>query len=103
MRIAASDINEALTPIDSSNRNYILDRTATEIIGTGESKASSKIDAAVAKRLESEPDVKQGLINMHIDGEDAAVIYRSSGYNGWTYLTVVSIGELKKESRQIVD
>lgn len=103
VRIAASDIGEALSSIGSSNRYSILDRTGTEIVGAGESGEYGEINTAVAKRLESEPEERRGLFNMQIDGEEAAVIYRSSGYNGWTYVSVVSIGDLTKESRKIAE
>jgi AraC-like DNA-binding protein len=101
VRIAAADIEGALSSSNPSNRYYILDRTGTKIVGAGESGEYGEINAAVADRLESEPEERLGLFNRQINGEEAAVIYRSSSYNGWTYISVVSIGELTKESRKI--
>ncbi|MDQ0062502.1 AraC family transcriptional regulator [Paenibacillus harenae] len=103
IRIAASDIWEALSSSNPSDRYYILDHTGTKIVGAaaGESGGYDEINAAVAKRLESEPEERLGLFSMQTGGEEEAVIYRSSGYNGWTYVSVVSIGELTKESRKI--
>ena len=35
------------------------------------------------------------------DGSDYKVIYRKSDYNNWTYLSIIKISELNKQSRSI--
>lgn len=104
VRISASDIRDALMPGNSSNRNYILDRTGTDMLATAEVKEGyQEINRAIANKLEAEPGNKQGLFNTHLGNEEVAVIYRSSGYNGWTYVSVISIDEMTKETRKIAE
>ncbi|WNQ13238.1 helix-turn-helix domain-containing protein [Paenibacillus aurantius] len=103
VQMAAAEINHALASSDSSNRTYILDRTGAEILGPGSKEENAPINRAVAGHLESEPEKKLGLFNLKTNGEEDAVLYRSSSYNGWTYVSAVSIGELKKETRKIAE
>lgn len=103
IRIAAADIAKVLVSSDSSNRSYILDRTGEEIPGAGGGgkTAYQAVNAAVVQRLEAAPDSGQGQFNMELESGEEAIIYRSSGYNGWTYVSAVAIGEITKETRKI--
>jgi YesN/AraC family two-component response regulator len=42
-----------------------------------------------------------GQYNASNDGSDYKVIYRKSAYNNWTYLSIIKISELNKQSRSI--
>ncbi|WP_159887802.1 helix-turn-helix domain-containing protein [Paenibacillus puerhi] len=102
IRILASEITDALASSNSSSRSYIFDRSGTSILDSESKKEpSGEIHRAVAEHLASDPAQQAGLFNMRVDGEEVAVMYRSSSYNGWTYVSVVSIGELKKETQKI--
>lgn len=102
VRISAADIREALLPGNPSNRNYILDSTGADILVTAEVKEGYReINRVIAGKLEAEPENRQGLFNTHLGNEEVAVMYRSSGYNGWTYVSVISIGEITKEPQKI--
>ncbi|WP_438444168.1 helix-turn-helix domain-containing protein [Gorillibacterium sp. sgz5001074] len=104
IRIMASEIQAMLSSPDSTspNRSYLLDRTGADILKSGsEAEPYPEMNRAVLSRLESDPEHRPGLINMKLGGKQAAVLYRHSDYNGWTYVSVVPIGELKKETRKI--
>lgn len=102
VRISAADIREALIPGNPSNRNYILDRTGADFLVTTEVKEGYReINRVIAGRLEAEPENKQGIFNTQLGSEEVAVMYRSSGYNGWTYVSVISIGEITREPQKI--
>jgi two-component system, response regulator YesN len=101
IRIVISDIQDALAS-SNTDRSYILDRYGADIIGSELDKEHYiEINQAVTSRLESDPEHSPGLFNMKLNGEEIAVLYRSSSYNSWTYISVVSIGELKKETKKI--
>lgn len=103
IRIVASEINDALSSATSKS-SYILDRSGVNILGAGANKEGyEEINAALADRLNSRPDQSFGLFNMKLNGEEVAVLYRSSSYNSWTYVSVVSIGDLKQETRKIAE
>ncbi|RCW49571.1 helix-turn-helix domain-containing protein [Paenibacillus prosopidis] len=103
IRIVASEINDALSSA-TSNSSYILNRSGVNILGAGANKEGyEEINAALADRLQTRPDQQFGLFNMKLNGEEVAVLYRSSSYNSWTYVSVVSIGDLKKETRKIAE
>ena len=54
VRISAADIREALIPGNPSNRNYILDRTGTDILVTAEAKEGyQEINQVIARRIGS--------------------------------------------------
>jgi len=102
VRISASDIRDALMSGIPANRNYVLDRTGADILATAEVKEGFReINRTIANKLVEDSENKQGLFNTRLGSEEVAVIYRSSGYNGWTYVSIISIGELTRETRKI--
>ncbi|TYP78977.1 helix-turn-helix domain-containing protein [Paenibacillus methanolicus] len=104
IRIVSSEIKNALTFPDAQNRSYVLDRSGADILGTEASRQSNQaVNRAVAERLASGSDQPSGLFNMKAGGEEVAVLYRASAFNSWTYVSVVSIGELKKETQKIAE
>jgi YesN/AraC family two-component response regulator len=46
-------------------------------------------------------DHNTGQYNMEIDETDYKVTYRKSSYNGWTYLSLIKISDLNKQSSSI--
>ncbi|MBD0384047.1 helix-turn-helix domain-containing protein [Paenibacillus sedimenti] len=104
VRISASDIRDALAADNSPSRNYILDRSGADILATAKMREGYReVNLAIAKRLAELPDIRQGLFNTRLNKEEVAVLYRSSGYNGWTYVSVISIDEITRETRKIAE
>ncbi|KRE98523.1 AraC family transcriptional regulator [Paenibacillus sp. Soil766] len=104
VRIIASEIQEALASSDTSKRSYILDRSGVSILGGDSNNARyAEVNKAVTSRVESDPERKPGLFNTKLGGEEVAVLYRASSYNSWMYVSVVSIGEMKKETQKIAE
>ncbi|WP_028549424.1 helix-turn-helix domain-containing protein [Paenibacillus sp. UNC451MF] len=103
IQIAAADIRSILTPnsIPGSNSNYILDSTGQAFLSSSEQKtAYADINRTVLEQVGSLPQ-KQGFLNAKLNGKEVAVLYRASGYNGWTYVSVVSIAEITKDTKKI--
>lgn len=103
IRIVATEIDEALMASShTSSRNYIMDHTGSDIMkSNSDRELYTQINADVIRRLESAPEQASGIFNTKLDGEEVAVMYRSSNFNDWTYISVFSIEELKKETWKI--
>jgi two-component system, response regulator YesN len=102
IRITASEIQEVLTASNTSNQSYILDRSGANILQSEPGKEEyEEVNRAVLSRLESDPEHQPGLFNMKAGGKEVAVLYRYSPYNSWTYVSVLPIGELKRETDKI--
>lgn len=43
----------------------------------------------------------KGQYNVHLNGSDYKVTYRKSSYNDWTYISMIKISELNKQSNSI--
>ncbi|UQZ36149.1 AraC family transcriptional regulator [Paenibacillus sp. PK3_47] len=85
-----------------SSRNYILDRAGEDILAAeADKKRYKEINSAVVQQLQADTDQPAGIFNTRLDGKEAAAMYRSSSYNSWTYISVVDIGEMKKDTRKI--
>ncbi|WP_166244660.1 helix-turn-helix domain-containing protein [Paenibacillus turpanensis] len=104
VKIAASDFRQALTPGNLADSNYIMDRSGSSILTAAATAADTDyrlMNEAIMKRLEAEQAKREGLFNTNTGDDQAAVIYRTSDYNGWTYVSVISIAEITKETRKI--
>ncbi|NQX44424.1 AraC family transcriptional regulator [Paenibacillus tritici] len=101
--IVLSEIQDVMElSSNASSRNYILDRTGADILAAEPDKTRyDDINREVLNRLTSDTERPSGILNTRLDGKEAAVMYRSSGYNSWTYISVVDIGEIKKDTREI--
>ncbi|MBE1444463.1 helix-turn-helix domain-containing protein [Paenibacillus sp. OAS669] len=102
VQIAAADIRAMLTPNhgSSSSSNYILDSSGQAFLASSDSTAAyADINRIVQERSGSARE-QQGSFNARMNGREVAVLYRSSGYNGWTYVSVASIAEMTKDTKK---
>jgi two-component system, response regulator YesN len=102
VRIAAADLEEAMMSGDPENRSYILDRSGLDILSSpAEAEEYQALNQEIAQRLSSDADHKQGLFHTQLGLKEVAVLYRTSGYNSWTYVSVISIADITKDTQQI--
>lgn len=102
VKLAAADIRAAVASPEPANRNYILNGSGTDILGSPDTELSYReINRAVMQQLQAEPGKEQGLLHTRIDGKEAAVLYRPSSYNDWTYVSVIALAEITGEARKI--
>lgn len=97
VRISAAELKGALAPHNHLGNHYILDKQGESFIGASndmplEAGIRDKIAAMKASGERS---------GMFQTADGLAVQYRSSSYNGWTYMSVVSVGELREQPRKI--
>jgi two-component system, response regulator YesN len=104
IRVMASDINEALNSPASTNYSYVLDRAGAGILGVGQPQTGYEtVNRAVLERLGANPEQPAGLFHTRMEGKEVAALYRTSAYNGWTYVSLLSIEALRAESRAIAE
>ncbi|MCS7463507.1 helix-turn-helix domain-containing protein [Paenibacillus doosanensis] len=78
--------------LDSEGQNFLLDDSETD--------SNAEIHALVAEKVR-ETGEDSGFFNAYVHDEELGVTYRSSSYNGWIYVSVVSIEDITKQSKKI--
>ncbi|UQZ83276.1 HTH-type transcriptional regulator YesS [Paenibacillus konkukensis] len=101
VHISAADLRDALAPDNRLGINYILDSSGQAFLSSREQKSSyADINRDIFERVTLQGQ-KQGYMNAEWNDKDVAVLYRTSGYNGWTYVSVVSIADITKDTQKI--
>jgi two-component system, response regulator YesN len=101
LQIMASDIKGSLSPGNMLGSQYVLDKSGKAFLSTPREKADyAEINRQITARLSSAEN-KNGFFYSHAGGKKVGVTYRSSTLNGWSYVSVVSLSEITKETRKI--
>jgi two-component system, response regulator YesN len=93
-----SEVKNHLTNSDKLGFHYILDKNGINIIsepGTG------KYDSIQSTILKQASLSKEGFFSAEVEGSERIVTYRVSPYNGWIYVSVVSLDDITVESKKI--
>ena len=59
------------------------------------------LDESLRNSVQQLPEERTGQYTTNIDRQSFAVTYRKSDYNGWTYVSVVTLDQLTRSSREI--
>ncbi|WP_248930367.1 helix-turn-helix domain-containing protein [Paenibacillus hamazuiensis] len=101
VQISASELRGLLAPSNRLGSNYILDQSGQAFLSDAKQKAAyGEINQTVSS-LAVNPKQKEGILSARANGKEVAVLYRSSGYNGWTYVSVVSVTDITKDTEKI--
>ncbi|OXM87124.1 helix-turn-helix domain-containing protein [Paenibacillus rigui] len=101
VQISTADLKEGLAPSSKLGSSYVLDKAGQAFLSSSADKAATaEINGHIAKALQADGR-KQGVLRSELEGEEVAVLYRSSGHNGWTYVSIVSIAEMTKATKNI--
>lgn len=80
---------------------YVLDREGHNfLLEDNEVDNSQGIQTLVADRIR-ETQEDSGFFNAYVNDQELGITYRSSPYNGWTYISAVSIQDITKQSKKI--
>ncbi|WP_282940356.1 helix-turn-helix domain-containing protein [Paenibacillus sp. RC67] len=80
---------------------YVLDREGRNfLLEDNEVDNNQAIHALVADRVR-ETQEDSGFFNAYVNDKELGISYRSSPYNGWTYISAVSIQDITKQSKKI--
>ncbi|MCZ8518568.1 MULTISPECIES: AraC family transcriptional regulator [Paenibacillus] len=101
VHLGKDDLQGLLAPKNRLSSNYVLDASGHAFLASEEEQtALGEINRTITG-LPANPQGKMGSFNAKAGGEEVSVLYRTSAYNGWTYVSLVSRGEITKEPKKI--
>ena len=91
-----------LQTVNNENESFIiLDDQGQIISHTDQSLIGEKYKNQDVLQFLTENDEELGQINSTLDGVEYKITYRTSSYNNWTYLSLVKLTDINKQSRSI--
>jgi two-component system, response regulator YesN len=81
-------------------RAFILDEQGDDFLSSEVQKESRKEIYAKITEMKDKGS-QEDYFNAYINEEEMGVIYLGSTYNGWTYVAMVSVSEITRQTKQI--
>ncbi|MFD0682266.1 MULTISPECIES: helix-turn-helix domain-containing protein [unclassified Paenibacillus] len=100
IEIMKSELQELLTQNTKLGEIYVLDGRGNNFLVEENANKYQDINSQIVN-IVSATNQASGFFNSHSTNNKVGVTYRVSPYNGWIYVSVVSIEEITKESRKI--
>ncbi|CAG7649557.1 helix-turn-helix domain-containing protein [Paenibacillus allorhizosphaerae] len=94
-----NQISNLLTQNNNLGDSYVLDRKGSNFLSNASADKYGEINAMVMERVTQDPQ-SSGFFNAYAGKKEFGVTYRQA-YNGWMYISVVSIDEITAQSRKI--
>ncbi|NQX63070.1 helix-turn-helix domain-containing protein [Paenibacillus qinlingensis] len=101
MSIPIYDVNSLINKDTAMGNVLLLDDQAVVFAGNSANLLGKQIQELQIGWNPSISTAEQGFYTSRSERERVGISYRKSNYNGWTYVSVVSIDELNKESQGI--
>ncbi|MDF2921428.1 MAG: transcriptional regulator, AraC family [Paenibacillaceae bacterium] len=104
--IAESELSRLLSGDNRIGSILMLDKDYRLLSRSGpEQPGLEQLSAEVQRRgempVQSRQMAQSGQFNVELDGDNTSVIMRKSSYNGWTYVSAISIQDITRDSRSI--
>jgi two-component system response regulator YesN len=101
VEIANNEVKELLSSNNKLGEVFLLDRGGKDFLTEGSELGSNReIHSLVAERIMATKE-ESGFFNAEVNGEDMGILFQSSPYNGWLYVSAVSIKDITMQSRKI--
>ncbi|WP_028549521.1 helix-turn-helix domain-containing protein [Paenibacillus sp. UNC451MF] len=101
VEILNSQVKNLLVNNKKLGEVYVLDREGHNfLLEDNEVDNNQAIHALVADRVRDTQE-DSGFFNAYVNDKELGISYRSSPYNGWTYISAVSINDITKQSKKI--
>ncbi|NHN29128.1 helix-turn-helix domain-containing protein [Paenibacillus agricola] len=101
VEIANSEVKDLLSSNNKLGEVFLLDSNGQDFLSEGSDMDSNKeIHSLVAERIIATKE-QSGFFNADLLGRDMGITFRSSSYNGWIYVSAVSIKDITKQSKKI--
>ncbi|RAV02644.1 helix-turn-helix domain-containing protein [Paenibacillus sp. YN15] len=101
VRISGRDINKLLLKNSQPGTVMVLDNHCRVLAAADETMVGTDLQAVPYVRTISGTNASNGYIESEVNGDTAGISFIKSRYNGWTYLSVISIKDITKESTMI--
>ncbi|WP_177237974.1 helix-turn-helix domain-containing protein [Paenibacillus sp. 1_12] len=99
-KITSAELNKILSNSASLGKTMILDEDYRVIGSTNDSDVGKSLWGYGEKLLRPKAE-QEGYFESEFEGEASGVTFLKSAYNGWSYIYVIPISEITKESRVI--
>ncbi|MBP1965454.1 helix-turn-helix domain-containing protein [Paenibacillus aceris] len=101
VQVSTDEIRGGLASNNQLGTNYVLDQKGNAFLSTPEDQAAFReINTIITNKISGDTD-KRGFFKAKVGEEQVGVSYLSSGYNAWTFVSVVSISEMTQASKKI--
>ncbi|WP_409343810.1 helix-turn-helix domain-containing protein [Paenibacillus sp. MBLB4367] len=101
LQIPVQYLQKMVTLEQKGHTIMIVDSSDRILAHEDSSKLASDVSGLSYIQRAKQSDKDSGVLSASSADGDISVIYRKSSYTGWTYFSVVSIGEITKDSRSI--
>ncbi|MDF2923277.1 MAG: hypothetical protein K0R57_2191 [Paenibacillaceae bacterium] len=98
VQTSSRDINKLLLKSSQAGNVMVLDENFRVLAAADEAAVGADMQALMELR---DSNASSGYLESEVNGDMAGISFIRSPYNGWTYLSVVSIKDITKESRII--
>ncbi|ACX65091.1 AraC family transcriptional regulator [Paenibacillus sp. Y412MC10] len=101
LQITAKDIRSMLEPVNLRASQYILNEQGEAFLSPVQDReAYRSINGEVLSRIGQSVE-PQGAFHAESEGNKVSVLYTKSDYNGWTYVSVVSLDKVTDQTGNI--
>lgn len=101
LQITAKDIRSMLEPVNLRAAQYILNEQGDAFLSPVQDReAYRSINGEISARIQ-QSDQLQGAFHAESEGKKVSVLYAKSEYNGWTYVSVVSLDKVTDQTGNI--
>jgi two-component system, response regulator YesN len=98
--ILSSEIRNYLNRSQSLGQHYIIERNGENILSDPSVDKYSLINDDIIEKINTTGE-SSGFFTANTDDEELGIMYRHSTYNGWVYVSVVSINEITKQTKNM--
>ncbi|MBU5346143.1 AraC family transcriptional regulator [Paenibacillus lautus] len=101
LQITAKDIRSMLEPVNLRADQYILNEQGDAFLSPVQDReAYGSINGEISARIQ-QSDQLQGAFHAESEGKKVSVLYAKSEYNGWIYVSVVSLDKVTDQTGNI--
>ncbi|WP_246245970.1 helix-turn-helix domain-containing protein [Paenibacillus lemnae] len=101
LQITAKDIRSMLEPVNLRAAQYILDEQGNAFLSpAADREAYQSINRQVFGKVQQN-GISNGAFHAESKGNKVSVLYSKSDYNGWTYVSVVSLDKVTDQTGKI--
>lgn len=101
MKIPHSQLSRLISDNENLGQVMIIGEDGRVIAHPDRNEWGKDYNSTVYYQTLAASDEKTGSFTVQIDGMDYGINYLKSDYNNWTYLSIISISDLLKESKAI--
>ncbi|SFK80308.1 Helix-turn-helix domain-containing protein [Paenibacillus sp. 1_12] len=101
VEIGNSELRELLSSNNKLGEVFLLDRNGNDFLAEGSMIGRNReIHTMVAQHI-AETNEESGFFNAEVNDKMLGITFRSSPFNGWMYVSAVSIKDITQQSRKI--